>query len=34
MTDHIAERALKTDADDLSEFAEQIADQPDEARHR
>lgn len=27
MTDHIAERALKTDADDLSEFAEQIADQ-------
>jgi hypothetical protein len=27
MTDHIAERALQTDADDLSEFAEQIADQ-------
>lgn len=27
MTDHIAERALKTEADDLSEFAEQIADQ-------
>jgi Domain of unknown function (DUF5063) len=27
MTEHIAERALKTEADDLSEFAEQIADQ-------